>query len=72
MLVMAGQIDPMTPTRNAALVHESLPQSRVVVFGGQGRGPPESDGCQLQIAQAFIDQPDRAPDAICAAGVCSY
>jgi pimeloyl-ACP methyl ester carboxylesterase len=67
-LVTVGQFDPMTPAANAALVREGLPQAHAVVFGGKGHGLLESDWCQLQVAAAFIDRPDRAPDTACVPG----
>lgn len=64
-LATVGQFDPMTPVTQAARVREGLPQARVVVFGGLGHGLLESDRCQLQVAAAFIERPDRAPDTAC-------
>jgi pimeloyl-ACP methyl ester carboxylesterase len=67
-LVTVGQFDPLTPVTRASQVREGLPQARVVVFAGLGHGLLESDLCQLQVAAAFIEQPDRAPDTTCVPG----
>lgn len=66
-LVTVGQFDPMTPVTMASQVREGLPHARVVVFAGLGHGLLESSLCQLQVAAAFIERPDRAPDTTCAA-----
>lgn len=68
VLLTVGQFDPVTPATNAATLRSGLRQAHVAVFGGRGHGLLESDACQLEMAAAFIEQPDRAPDMSCVPG----
>lgn len=67
-LLTVGEFDPLTPAANASALRGGLSQLQVAVFGGRGHGLLESDACQLHMAAAFIEQPDRAPDAACVPG----
>ncbi len=67
-LLSVGQFDPLTPVTHASGLRAGLPQSQVVVFGGRGHGLLESDACLLQLAAAFLDRPERAPETACVPG----
>jgi pimeloyl-ACP methyl ester carboxylesterase len=66
-LVMAGEYDPITPPAWGQLVAENLPNSLFIEFPSVGHGASVSDPCATEIALAFVDNPDQAPDDSCIA-----
>lgn len=65
-LIIAGEHDPVTPGRWARRSAADFNQPFVRIFAGEGHHllqTPES--CAQQIMAAFIERPNRAPDAFC-------
>lgn len=65
-LIMAGAHDPVTSARWARRSAADFNQSFVRVFVGEGHRLLQSpESCAQQMMAAFIDHPNRAPDAFC-------
>ncbi|MGH8254130.1 MAG: alpha/beta hydrolase [Steroidobacteraceae bacterium] len=65
VLLLAGELDPVTPPRYAAQIARTLPRSRVLNVTGQGHGLV-SVGCMPRILDDFLRKLDvRALDASC-------
>jgi pimeloyl-ACP methyl ester carboxylesterase len=65
-LIMAGGHDPVTPARWARRGATDFNQPFVRIFAGEGHHLLQTpDSCAQQMMAAFIDHPDRAPDAFC-------
>ncbi|HEX8672481.1 MAG TPA: alpha/beta hydrolase, partial [Longimicrobium sp.] len=67
VLILTGDIDPVTPPHWGATLLEGIPNGRHVVFAGVGH-VPSMPQCASRIAARFIETADvRAVDAACAA-----
>lgn len=74
-LVLAGDLDPITPPDNGREAARSLARSQLFVFPGFGHGvlvpnPLEriDDGvprCAMQLVAAFLEDPTQPLDAAC-------
>lgn len=70
--MLAGQLDPITPTYDSRAVAEQLPNGRYVEFPGFSHGvlstvssesaePP----CAARLVNAFLDDPGAPLDTAC-------
>ncbi len=68
-LILAGEYDPATPPIYGAQIDASLLSSYFVEIPGQGHSLSTSaiDSCPMDIALAFMRNPDAAPDTACVA-----
>jgi len=66
-LLLSGDFDPITPPAFAARVGETLAYDFQVVFPKGTHGQAVSDPCANAIITSFLDDPEREPDAPCAA-----
>ncbi|MEG0184427.1 MAG: alpha/beta hydrolase, partial [Stenotrophomonas sp.] len=65
VLLLSGELDPVTPPRYAEQVLKGLPNGRALVARGQGHGTL-SAGCMPRLLGQFIDTTDaKALDAGC-------
>lgn len=65
-LIMADKYDPVTPARWARRSAADFRQPFVRVFVGEGRNLLRAaDSCAQQMLAAFVEHPNRAPDAYC-------
>jgi pimeloyl-ACP methyl ester carboxylesterase len=64
-LVMAGEYDPITPPAWGEQVAAHLPRSYFYTYAGLGHGVTTDGGCPLEMALAFLENPDQAPDSTC-------
>ena len=65
VLILAGELDPVTPPRYAAQIARTLPHSRVLNVAGQGHGLL-SVGCMPRLLDDFLRKLDtRSLDASC-------
>jgi Tol biopolymer transport system component/pimeloyl-ACP methyl ester carboxylesterase len=68
VLVLSGEIDPITPPRWAQAAAENLRTSYFYVFPGYGHGVTRKSPCALAMMLQFFDDPTQAPDDSCIAG----
>ena len=54
VLLLAGELDAVTPVQWAREMHGYLPASRLVVVPGGGHGVSVTDSCTMVIARAFL------------------
>jgi pimeloyl-ACP methyl ester carboxylesterase len=64
-LVLAGELDPVTPPEWGERVHESLKNSYFYTFPGMAHGVALSDSCPFDITWAFLAHPDKEPESSC-------
>ena len=65
VLLLSGEVDPVTPPRYAEQVLKGLPNGRALVARGQGHGTLTA-GCMPRLLGQFIDANDaKALDASC-------
>jgi pimeloyl-ACP methyl ester carboxylesterase len=64
-LIVAGEYDPVTPTRWSQLAAETLPNSFYVEMPRGGHGVTFDDECGARIVRAFLNRPDRRPATSC-------
>ncbi|WMJ71448.1 alpha/beta fold hydrolase [Stenotrophomonas sp. 24(2023)] len=65
VLLLSGELDPVTPPRYAEQVVANLPHGRALLARGQGHGTL-SAGCMPRLVGQFIDKTDaKALDASC-------
>lgn len=64
-LILAGDYDPVTPPAYAQAAAETLENAYTFIFEGIGHGVTISTRCGAEMAKAFVDTPDTAPDADC-------
>ena len=64
-LVVAGEYDPVTPTRWSQLAAETLPNSFYVEMPRGGHGVTFDDECGARIVRAFFNRPDHRPATTC-------
>ncbi len=70
VLLMAGELDPVTPPSTAALAAEHLSHARVVTFPNVAHSTSNAEGCEAELAARFIDEPDPAAlDTGCVQGL---
>jgi pimeloyl-ACP methyl ester carboxylesterase len=67
VLIFNGQYDPITPSAYGEAAAQSLSRSTLFTFPGLGHGVLPADGCAVEIARAFLNDPNSAPDASCLA-----
>ena len=65
ILVLAGLNDTQTATSWGAAVVETMSNGRFSTFPESGHGVYQFSQCAKDIATAFFDQPDAAPDTAC-------
>ncbi|MFN2285119.1 MAG: alpha/beta hydrolase [Anaerolineae bacterium] len=66
-LILSGELDPVTPPENGAVVAASLPDAYAYTFPGVGHGSFSKSACSISIVAQFLDDPTHAPDATCIA-----
>lgn len=66
-LILSGEFDPITPPVWGEIAGETLPNSYVYEFPGVGHGSFFGGLCPLNIALAFLENPNEAPEASCIA-----
>ena len=64
-LIVAGQLDPVTPPQNGYRVSSSLAASFIVTMPESGHVPGVRTPCGRSIIEAFVDEPTRRPDTAC-------
>ncbi|MCZ2817179.1 alpha/beta hydrolase [Modestobacter sp. VKM Ac-2984] len=64
-LVLAGELDPITPPRWGAQLAEDLGDSVFVEFPSTGHGSVGTHECAVQLTRDFLADPDSEPDASC-------
>jgi pimeloyl-ACP methyl ester carboxylesterase len=66
-LVLAGQVDPVTPSTFAQRLSDALPGSNFIEIPGAGHAPSLDQRltCPFSLALAFLDAPDQSPDLAC-------
>jgi pimeloyl-ACP methyl ester carboxylesterase len=64
-LVLAGELDPVTPPEWGQKVHESLENSYFYTFPGMGHGVALSTSCSFEITRDFLNDPGDEPDSTC-------
>ena len=64
-LILAGELDPLTPPENARIAATTLARSQVFVLPMVGHGVLWTEPCAAKIVQAFLEQPARRPDVTC-------
>lgn len=66
-LIVTGKFDPTTPPKYAELVASHLSHSYYVEFPDQGHTPTAADstGCAMDMAVAFLADPQVEPDRSC-------
>ncbi|MGY2084226.1 alpha/beta hydrolase [Blastococcus sp. SYSU DS0539] len=64
-LVLAGDLDPITPPRWGEEIAEGLPNSYFVRFPFTGHGALPSHDCAVRIAAHFLDDPGSQPATGC-------
>jgi pimeloyl-ACP methyl ester carboxylesterase len=68
VLLLSGELDPLTPPEWSALAAEGLSNSTRVVMPNTGHIVLEGE-CGQRIALAFLDNPDQTPDTSCTSDV---
>lgn len=63
-LLLSGALDPVTPPEWAAELLQYLPRAYHVVWPGISHGVLSASFCADEMAQKFLDQPDRDPTGI--------
>jgi len=58
-LLLAGELDPITPAHWAQALAESSPHSQLVVLPARGHSIIGSDDCVHRHFNDFLDQPDQ-------------
>ncbi len=68
VLLMAGEVDPVTPPQTAREAARTLSRSRVVAFPNVGHGTSNAQGCDARLVGEFFESADvEALDVGCAA-----
>lgn len=60
VLLLAGELDAVTPVEWAREMHGYLPASRLLIVPGGGHGVSVTDACTMIIARRFLEEPDAA------------
>ncbi len=66
-LILAGRYDPATPPDDGKEAAATLRNGFFFEFPSSGHGVVLDGGCPLSMALAFLDNPQRQPDAACMA-----
>lgn len=66
-LVLAGDMDPITPPGYSEYAAQFLSRGRYLLFSGVGHGVSRSGPCPASVVKAFVDDPDTEPDTRCIA-----
>ena len=66
-LILAGEYDPLTPPRYAAVAGRTLRNSHWFQFPAMGHNLQRSSACAQQMVMAFLANPAATPDAACIA-----
>lgn len=70
VLLMAGELDPVTPPATARSAAKTLSNSRVVPLPNVGHGTSNARKCESSLTGSFFEKPDPAAlDDSCAAGL---
>ncbi|MEO1442027.1 MAG: alpha/beta hydrolase, partial [Chloroflexota bacterium] len=64
-LVMSGEYDPITPPRWAEIAAATLPNGYFFNIPAVGHGASVSHQCPLDMMQAFLSNPQAAPNSNC-------
>ena len=64
-LILAGELDPITPPAWGQMTAGHLSRAGFYEFRGNGHWVTRSSGCALSMALAFWDNPQAVPDAAC-------
>ncbi|OMQ15448.1 hypothetical protein A7K94_0209390 [Modestobacter sp. VKM Ac-2676] len=64
-LVLAGELDPITPPRWGEQLAEELGSSVYVEFPSTGHGSVGAHECAVQLTREFLADPDSEPDTAC-------
>jgi pimeloyl-ACP methyl ester carboxylesterase len=64
-LVLAGEVDPITPPNWGRMVAGDLSQAYFFEFPEVGHWVTRSSACAIQMALAFWDDPSQEPDPTC-------
>ncbi|TWH75216.1 alpha/beta hydrolase [Modestobacter roseus] len=64
-LVLAGELDPITPPRWGEQLAEELGNSVYVEFPGTGHGSVGTHECAAQLTREFLADPGSEPDTAC-------
>jgi pimeloyl-ACP methyl ester carboxylesterase len=64
-LVLAGELDPITPPRWGAQLAEELGDNVFVEFPSTGHGSVGTHECAVQLTRDFLADPDSEPDTSC-------
>lgn len=68
-LVLAGELDPITPPHWGQLAASTLENSSYVMIPGAGHGVTFSSECASRLMQEFVNDPISEPDSSCLDGV---
>jgi pimeloyl-ACP methyl ester carboxylesterase len=69
VLLLAGEIDPYTPSQWAYRAAETLDHSYVYTYSGVGHVALLGGSCPQTMMMAFLDDPNLAPDDSCITGM---
>lgn len=64
-LLLAGEMDPVTPADWAETAARGYPNGTLLRFPGIGHSVLDSDACAVTLARRFLANPRRAPRADC-------
>ncbi|RPI86654.1 MAG: alpha/beta fold hydrolase [Chloroflexi bacterium] len=64
-LILAGEVDPITPPDWGVWAAETLPNSYYYLFPGMGHWVARSSPCAIEMILLFLDNPARAPESGC-------
>ena len=65
VLLLAGELDAVTPVEWATEMHDYLPASRLVIVPDGGHGVSMTDACTMVIARAFLGEPSAPLPSSC-------
>jgi pimeloyl-ACP methyl ester carboxylesterase len=64
-LILAGEVDPITPPEWGRMVESDLAYAYFYEFPGHGHWVTRSSSCALQMSLAFWDDPSVDPGFVC-------
>ncbi len=68
-LILAGQLDPITPPHFNERVASNYVNGYLYAFQGVGHGVSVSNECAMSIARTFLSDPSHQPDSTCISDV---
>jgi pimeloyl-ACP methyl ester carboxylesterase len=68
-LIFVGEFDPTTPPASGRRIAATLSSAHLIVLPARGHDVNVPNPCTAQIRQAFLDNPERAPDTSCVAAL---